>query len=343
MYTKEKFEKVLADLKADTSVSGPEILAKIDFITGFVNSQTERTEHAQSLVVKERRVNTSLKEFNTKLLTELKQKQQLAVELMKIKDELQQQNSQIENQKLHVIRFKKEKLEAELETKRLQEQHSGELAEMRRGALYAVRWQSNTKARKQQQLFCSNVENLKQELNKLRQQTDGVHLHLHVDNTTGYVSPIFFIPSSNTFLYDGKNPIQAPMVPVPETSTSTLEHLLIPIVCLTKQFGKVFQTCPVTQKQFVSAVVGSYLGFESTASLNDVPLKYRPLAYTLSKAKKMTKAVCTKPKADSALPAELLSHHHPAAEEYSSSISVNSKQTVNTQAVVAHVHGLHLQ
>ena len=247
----------------------------------------------------------SLQELNAKLLAQLRENQQL----LKEKDKLRTLAVEL----LHIQR--------ELEESNF---------EIERQKLNINRFQSNSLA-------------VQQELNKLRQQTDGVHLHLHVDNTTGYVSPIFFIPSSNTFLYDGKNPIQAPMVPVPETSTSTLEHLLIPIVCLTKQFGKVFQTCPVTQKQFVSAVVGSYLGFESTASLNDVPLKYRPLAYTLSKAKKMTKAVCTKPKADSALPAELLSHHHPAAEEYSSSISVNSKQTVNTQAVVAHVHGLHLQ
>lgn len=247
----------------------------------------------------------SLQELNAKLLAQLRENQQLLEE----KDKLRTLAVEL----LHIQR--------ELEESNF---------EIERQKLNINRFQSNSLA-------------VQQELNKLRQQTDGVHLHLHVDNTTGYVSPIFFIPSSNTFLYDGKNPIQAPMVPVPETSTSTLEHLLIPIVCLTKQFGKVFQTCPVTQKQFVSAVVGSYLGFESTASLNDVPLKYRPLAYTLSKAKKMTKAVCTKPKADSALPAELLSHHHPAAEEYSSSISVNSKQTVNTQAVVAHVHGLHLQ
>ena len=214
---------------------------------------------------------------------------------------------------------------------------------MRRGALYAVRWQSNTKARKQQQLFCSNVENLKQELNKLRQQTDGVHLHLHVDNTTGYVSPIFFIPSSNTFLYDGKNPIQAPMVPVQQSST--MENILIPIVCLTKQFGKVFQTCPVTQTQWVSGAIGSFIGFEMTAGLNDIPMKYRPLAYSLSQAKKVGKSLCSKvrKKPDSILPTELLPPHHAAAAEYSSSISVNSESSVNTQALVAHVHGFHLQ
>ena len=250
MYTFEKFEEVLEELKTSTSGSGPEIVAKINFITSFVNAEIERKKHAQSLVLKERQLNQSLKHLNTKFLAELKQKRQLSVELLEIKQHLQQQNSEIENQKL---RFSKEKLQAESETKRLQEQHSGELAEMRRAALYAVRWQSNIKARKQQQLFRSHVKNLKHENAILVKQIESLK-GKHVGNVNIISPPIIPLAASAS----------ASSLPLPSINLKTL--LL------------------------------SYSAYETCIAPGlNIPLKYRPVAWTLNRIKKRG-CVKTKPR-----------------------------------------------
>ena len=258
----------------------------------------------------------SLQELNAKLLAQLRENQavvndkqelrKVAAELLLIQRELEENNVEMQRQKAHIAQF-----------------------------------QANSFA-------------TQQELEQLRKDKEGVNVHLHVND--GYISAIFFIPESNTFVSSAKSitsqvqsrSTQTLVVSaVPVQQSSTMENILIPIVCLTKQFGKVFQTCPVKQTQLVSGVLGSYLGFEATASLNGIPLKYRPLAYTLSKAKKVSKSLCNKvrQKPDSTLPTELLPPHHAAAAEYSSSISVNSESSVNTntQALVAHVHGFNLQ